>query len=338
MAKAASPTALDPAMRIAVLHGKDAYLQTELTRRFRAALRERFGEIEEVSFDGGATSLATVLDEVRSFGLLQTHKLVIVDNADQLVSGEERRRHLERYAAAPMDESTLLLRASTWRPGNLDKAIEKAGGGIVKCEPPSEDRAIDFCLRRSPKQHGVPIDEDAATLLVDRIGSDLARLDGELGKLAASVCDRPEPRITRDDVVELCGTSREEQSWIIQDALLSGRPEVALAKLRELIDVSQVEPQTLVWSTVEVARKVHDASRLLAAGESEPVVSKALKLWGSTQGPILRVARSIKPEIAARLLDAAISIDLGVRRGVTRSLERTLEGFSVRMADTFRSR
>lgn len=338
MAKAASPTALDASMRIAVLHGKDAYLQTELARRFRQALRERFGEIEEVSFDGGATSLATVLDEVRSFGLMQLHKLVVVDQADQLVAGEERRRHLERYAAAPMQESTLLLRASTWRPGNLDKAIEKSGGGIVKCDPPSEDRAIDFCLRRSPKQHGVPIDAAAAGLLVDRIGADLARLDGELAKLAASVCDRPEPRITRDDVVLLCGTSREEQSWIIQDALLSGRPEVALAKLRELIDVSQVEAQPLVWSTVEVARKVHDASRLLARGESEPAVSKALKLWGSTQGPILRVARAIKPEVAARLLDAALAIDLGVRRGVTRSIERTLEGFSVRMADTFRSR
>ena len=338
MAKAASPTALDPAMRIAVLHGKDVYLQTELTRRFRQALKERFGEIEEVSFDGGAATLATVLDEVRSFGLMQLHKLVVVENADQLVSGEERRRHLERYAAAPMAESTLLLRASTWRPGNLDKAIEKSGGGIVKCEPPSEDRAIDFCLRRAPKQHGVPIDEDAADLLVERIGADLARLDGELGKLAAAVCDRPEPRIRRDDVASLCGASREEQSWIIQDALLSGRPDVAVAKLRELIDISQVEPQSLVWSTVEIARKVHDASRMLARGESEMAVSKALKLWGSTQGPILRVARSIRPETAARLLDAALAIDLGVRRGVTRSLERTLEGFAVRMADTFRSR
>jgi DNA polymerase-3 subunit delta len=338
MAKAATSTALDPGMRIAVLHGKDAYLQTELTRRFRQGLREKFGEIEEVSFDGGATGLANVLDEVRSYGLLQVHKLVVVDQADQLVAGEDRRRHLERYAAAPMAESTLLLRATTWRPGNLDKAIEKAGGGIVKCEPPGEDRAIDFCLRRAPKQHGVPIDEDAATLLVERIGADLARLDGELGKLAAAVCDRPEPRIGRADVAALCGASREEQSWIIQDALLSGRPEVALAKLRELIDVSQVEPQTLVWSTVEVARKVHDASRLLARGEPEMAVSKALKLWGSTQGPILRAARSIRPEVAARLLDAALAIDLGVRRGVTRSLERTLEGFSVRMADTLRSR
>ena len=338
MAKSASPTALDPGMRIAVLHGKDAYLQTELARRFRQGLRERFGDIEEVSFDGGSTSVATVLDEVRSFGLRQIHKLVIVDNADQLVAGEERRRHLERYAASPMEESTLLLRASTWRPGNLDKAIEKSGGGIVKCEPPSEDRAIDFCLRRSPKQHGVPIDDDAARLLVERIGADLARLDGELGKLAAAVCDRPEPRIGRDDVAALCGASREEQSWIIQDALLSGRPEIALAKLRELIDVSQVEPQMLVWSTVEVARKVHDASRMFARGEPDMAVSKALKLWGSTQGPILRVARSIRPEIAARLLDAALAIDLGVRRGLTRSLERTLEGFSVRMTDTFRSR
>jgi len=338
VAKTASASSLDPAMRIAVLHGKDAYLQTELTRRFREALRARFGEFDEISFDGGSVSLATLLDELRSYGLMQVHKLVILDGADQFVGVEERRRALERYAAAPMEESTLLLRATTWRPGNLDKLIEKGGGAIVKCEPPTEEKAIDFCLRRCPKRHGLPIDDDAAALLVERIGADLARLDGELGKLAASVCDRPDPRITRADVVEMCGVGREEQAWLIQDALLTGKADVAIRKLRELLEISQVPEQLVVWSTVELVRKIHDASRLLARGESEMAVGKALRLWGASQGPILRAARRVRPEVAAGLLDAAIGLDLGVRRGRTRNLPRTLEGFTVRLTDSLGSR
>jgi DNA polymerase-3 subunit delta len=336
MAKSAAPALFDASMRVCVLHGKDSYLQTEHLKRLRQALEAKFGGFDEFSFDGATASLATVLDELRSWGLVQSHKLVVVNNADAFLGVEERRRAVERYVEDLMADATLLLRANTWRPGNLDKLIEKAGGGIIKCEPPDDEKAEAFCERRAAKHHGIPIDDDAAKLLVDRIGNDLARLDSELGKLAATVCDRPDARITRADVAEMVGVSREEQAWVIQDALLTGKPEVALRTLRELLDVAQVEEQMIVWSMTEISRKIHDASRLFAQGEPDFAVSKALKLWGSTQAPILRLGRALAPSVAARLLDAAIGIDINVRRGVTRDLRRRLQGFSVEMTDTFR--
>ncbi len=333
MAKAAAAM-LDASMRVAVLHGKDSYLLAEHAKRLRKALEEKFGGFDEFTFDGATASLAAVLDELRSWGLIQTHKLVVVDNADEFLKVEERRRALERYAEEPMQDATLLLRANAWRPGNLDKLIAAGGGGIIKCEPPDDEKAEEFCDRRAAKQHGVPIDRDAAELLVERIGPDLARLDSELGKLAATVCDRPSPRITRADVADLVGVGREEQAWAIQDALLTGDAEQALTKLRELLEISQAPEQLVVWSTVELARKIHDASRLLAQGEADFAVGKALKLWGPAQAAILKAGRRIPPATAARLLESAIGLDLGVRRGITKDLPRRLQGFAVELTDS----
>ncbi|MBL9121858.1 MAG: DNA polymerase III subunit delta [Phycisphaerae bacterium] len=334
MAKAASaPHALDASMRVAVLHGKDSYLLTEHLKRYRKALDEKFGSIEEFTFDGATASLSNVLDELRSWGLMGGHKLVVLDNADEFLRVEERRRAIERYVEEPMADASLLMRASTWRPGNLDKGIAKAGGGIIKCEPPDDDKAEDFCEKRCPKQWGVPIDREAAELLVERIGPDLARLDTELGKLAATVCDRPEPRITRKDVAEMVGVGREEQAWLIQDALLTGDPQQALTKLRDLLEVSQAPEQMVIWSMVELARKLHDAARLLSQGEPDFAVGKTLKLWGPAQALILKAARRLSPQRAEELFRTAVGIDVGIRRGVTRDVPRRLQSFTVELTD-----
>ncbi|MDZ4754364.1 MAG: DNA polymerase III subunit delta [Phycisphaerae bacterium] len=333
MAKAATPAALDAGMRLVILHGKDAYLLTEHMKRLRAALEAKFGAIEEFTVDGASASLAQVLDELRSWGLMGGHKLVVLNNADEFLRGDERRRAMERYADEPMQDATLLMRAGTWRPGNLDKIVLKGGGGILKCDPPDESKARDFCVRRATKQHGIAIDGDAAELLVERIGPDLARLDTELGKLAATVCDRTDPRIARGDVADMVGVSKEEQAWLIQDALLTGNARIAVEKLRELLEVSQAPEQMIVWSTVELVRKLHDGARMAAQGESDGAIGKALRLWGPSQGPILRAARRIPPRRAAELLEAAIGIDLSVRRGITRDLPRRLQSFTVELAE-----
>ncbi len=320
-------------MRVAALHGKDAYLLTEHLKRYRKALEEKFERLDEFVLDGATVQVAALLDELRSWGLMGGHKLVILESADDFLKVEERRRALERYVEEPMNDASLLLRAGTWRPGNLDKMIAKIGGAIIKCEPPDDDRAEDFCERRAPKQWGVPMDRAAAELLVERIGPDLARLDTEIGKLAATVCDRPEPRITREDVAAMVGVGREEQAWLIQDALLTGRPEVALTKLRDLLEVSQAPEQMVIWSMVELARKLHDASRLLRQGESEQSVSRSLKLWGPAAQAITGAARRLSPQRAEELFRSAVGIDVGIRRGITRDVPRRLQSFAVELTE-----
>ena len=116
---------LDATMRIVVLHGKEPFLIGEGTARLADALRAAFGSIAKFSLEGETAELAAVLDELRSFALFEPHKLVVVDNADKFVSGDQRRRALEAYAQNPTEQATLLLRSEGWRPGKFDKLVAK---------------------------------------------------------------------------------------------------------------------------------------------------------------------------------------------------------------------
>lgn len=330
-------------MRIIVLHGKEPFLLTERTRQLAEALREAYGEIEQFSFDGETTTIADVLDELRSYGLIQRHKLVILEKADEFLAekdpprsgaGTRARRLLEQYAESPMPEATLLMRADTWRPGKLDKLIAKAGG-VFKIEPPTLEKAMSWCDARVRKRYDTTIEPAASERLVALIGADLGRLDTELAKLAAFA--GPGRAITSADVAELVGLSREEKAWAIQSAVTSGDVRRALVLLHELLDISRQPQELVTWSMCDVLRKLHAASQMLRQGVPEGAIRSQLRLFGDSQGTIMALARANEPAIFARLFDRAIRTDQGNKSGLGEPV-RSLEALTVTLADSMSHR
>jgi DNA polymerase III delta subunit len=242
---------------------------------------------------------------------------------------------MERYAEDPQRESTLLLRAGArWNPGKFDKLVEAGGGAVLKCEAPGEQEAVRWCGVRAERRHGTQLAPGAAELLVEKIGTDLARLDSELGKLAAAAGEgKP---VTRPLVAEFVGLSREEAAWELQSVLLREGPRAALEKLGELVRVSGVPDVMVGWSVADVLRKVHDAARLLAAGEQEFAVAKQLRLWGDSQSLVCRAARALGPRRAARLLDEAMRTDMRMKSGLSSDGVRTCEALVVKVSEGLR--
>lgn len=339
---AKSADALSASTRLAILHGPERFLQDLHITRLREALDKAHGGGDAVQvsrFDGASgqggppATVADILDECRSMGLMSSFKLVVVDNADQLLKAAEdeegaapaataapRRGHksnrelMESYAADPSDAATLVLRADTWRPGKLDKAVEKLGprGAIMKCEPPSPADAMKWARERCQKRYNATLTPEAATLLVENLGPELGRIDAELGKLALAEPGKP---ISVELVRQFVGMSREEEFWRIEQSLLSGDPAVALGHLREMIEVSRHDPIPLNWAFVNLAKKLHGLSRGTAQGENPRSLMGTLKIWGAPDQveQLLRSAKALKPARAAALLQAAVENDVKLK-------------------------
>jgi DNA polymerase III delta subunit len=314
-----APSAAD---RVVLLAGPEVLLRQEATDALRAALAEAHGQIDVVRFDGETAPIGDVLDECRSFGLLAGHKLVVVDNADALVRGDDNKPILSRYIDSPCEGATLVLRSASWRSPNLEKQIA-AAGTVVECKAPGNPRdGVAWVTARAKAAHRAAIEPDAAMMLVDLVGLDLARLDGELGKLATGAGTRP---ISVGLVGELVGRSREEDLWSIQRELLSGSAERALGHLRRLLDLGARDANIPVsFACCDLARKLALAAGALADGANEGQAASAAKLWGESRGPILSAARRAGPAGARRLLRAAVRADVAQKSGLGRP-DRVLE-------------
>jgi len=338
---------------VAVLHGPEQFLIAQHTRDLRDALTRKHAEIDVFTFDGGSVSPAEVLDECRSMGLMMRHKLVMIDNVEKFLSesddeadavpkGPSRRgapasrsarELMESYAKQPESGATLLLRANVWRPGNLDKAIIAGGGVIVKCEKIGIDAALSWAMARAPKALGVALAPDAAELMIEELGNDLARISSELDKLAIAARARPSeggaaPAITIDLVRHLVGASRQDDAWSMQSELLAGSMPGALGALRARLDLSRMSPVLLGVAYIDLARKLSRASIAASLGKRDNEIAGEAGLWGAASGPIVSVAKRLPPPAAAALLREAIRADERQKSG-DGDPEHILEGLTV---------
>ncbi|MEX2671626.1 MAG: DNA polymerase III subunit delta [Phycisphaeraceae bacterium] len=318
-------------MRLLVLHGSDEMLKQIRLHELRAALTEACGEVETFNFEGKTAPLAEVLDELRGYSLMQTYKLVLVDDADQFV--KTHRDALERYAEHPVDHATLVLRSGTWNRGNLDKRIAQHGA-IIKCDAPSPAEAKAWLIARARKEHQATITPAGAEALVDRLGPRLMQLDSELGKLALMV--EPGSAIEPALVREVVGRSSEEQAWAVQEVALQAiqqrDPGPLIAKLRELIDVANQPEQLVSYFLADLMRKLNIAWMLRQAGVPEAAAAKQLKLWGPRQALLFGALRQMSPHRVMALFDEVLQADRRAKSGLGEPV-RNLECFSIHLTD-----
>lgn len=321
-ATATQDQGVDARWRVVLLAGKEIYLHAAWTKQIRQALEEAHGGVDVVLYDGATARPAEVLDDCRSMGLMQPYRLVIVDQADQFVK-EDSRPIVERYAQAPSETATLVLRAEKWNKGKLDAMIESCGS-ILACDPPANARAW---LADHAKRAGIRISPEAIGLLLDRVGDDLGRLHGELEKLSLAAGDLGGD-ITESLVAEMVGATREEDLWKNQSRLLSRDPNIALGHLHMLLDRSPREAAVPVaYMCMDLARKIHGCSRGMRQGIPPGVLSKDLRLWGAEA--IFDIARAADPDKAGEVFAQAVGVDHRQKTGVG-DASRALEVLTLR--------
>lgn len=336
MAKAASkkPGTLDATVRVLILHGPEQMLQRERLAELRHAMQQAHGEVETLHFDGESATLADVLDELRSFGLMQQYKIVIVDKAESFVS--THRAALERYAEGPVDHATLVLKSDTWRAGNLDKKVAKVGAK-VECKPLTTAAATAWLVKHAADTYQRKLERQAAGMLVAHIGCSLMRLDSELGKLVLLVeADQP---ITRELIEQVVGRGSDDAAYVVQDAVLNSlmarqhRAGVAIAGVHEVIDIAGQPAVLVAYFIADLVRKLNEAWHMKAQGMTEGTIAKDLKLWGERQRTFMQVLRKLDEPTLAMLFDRITELDRRAKSGFGETV-RNLECFCVELADT----
>lgn len=311
------------APRIALLKGPETLLRDEHTDSIRAELAKEHGDIDTVRLDGGSAALADVLDECRSFGLMAPYKLVIVDDADELCAAEDRREVLIRYAHAPSEAATLVLRAGPFNFPKLEKAIA-AAGVLLPCAVETVKDLGAWITRRAKQHHKAAIEPDAVALLTERHRDSLAKIDAELAKLAGAAAGKP---ITAALARELGGGHREMDPFKIQAALLSGDPTTTLRGIRDVLDNARTQASIPVGiAALQTAVNLHE---MALTGRS--------KAWGDTAALLGRYRGKLHPIDAKALLNVALTVDVHNKSGVGDPV-RNLEMLALRFAETLAGR
>lgn len=222
------------------LVGSDLFFQLEKLREILASLPP---DVQRLDVEGETAQLADVLDELRSFSMFSSSKIVIVRQADEFIS--RYRESLEQYVAKPAPDSVLVLRVASL-PGNqrIHKLIA-AHGQVHDCNPPKD--VAGWIAQRAKTAHKLTMKPDAARFLADLVGNDLGRLDNELAKLAL----QNEGAVDATAIQTSVSFQREQEMWDLTNAIGMGNVAEALRRWRHLIQMdSSAEFRAITWLTM----------------------------------------------------------------------------------------
>ena len=292
-----------------LLWGEDEYIKAETARRTVEAYVPKSERSFAVShLVGGQTDAAEILAAAQAVPLLGNRTAVVVHDASRLAAA-----HKTRLATAfdRIEAPALLLLIG---PDQLDKRTKfykwfADAGRAVACHPLTPAHAdpyVEKCLA----DLGATISSDGKAMLLAHVGPDAGRLKHETAKLVLYAAPRQE--ITRDDVAEVTGESREFAVEALIDAQLGRDLPRALHVARGLVTAGS-DAASLIGRLI---MHYFDLLRVLKAGPAPP-----WKLAGALRMPTARVeqlslwAKIADVERVGRVLEHLADADLLVKSG-----------------------
>jgi DNA polymerase-3 subunit delta len=294
------------------LVGADSFLQLQ---HLAEIVKLAGKDAQRIDLDGERAELAEVLDEVRCFAMFGGGKVVSVQNADAFIT--RFRGQLEDYVAHPSDSATLVLRLESLpATQRIYKAIVKTGA-IEKCEAPKD--LPRWIIDRARSAHQLTVQPDAARLLADFVGDDLARLDNELAKLALTVNDG---KVRPQDVAAGVAFQREQALSEMVNALAAGKPAEAVQRWRRLLQSdSSTEFRAVTWLAIWLTN-VRKALAMKRSGMQAAAITSALRIWPrEMQQPFMETAIALGEKGVARAIDLLAELDQQSKSGVGNAAE-----------------
>jgi DNA polymerase-3 subunit delta len=299
------------------LVGEDVFLQLQMLRELLALAPEG---VQRIDADGETAELADVLDELRSFAMFSSAKMVIVRASDTFIS--RFRESLEKYVASPADNSTLVLRVAALRKDTRIYKLIASHGQVHDCTPPND--VVRWIIDRAKHAHQLSIGPEPAGVLADLVGEDLGRLDNELAKLALQT----DGRVDAESISRTVAFQREQEMWDMTNEVASGNVTEALRRWRQLVQLdSSAEYRAVTWLTMWL-EKVRKALALKRAGKRDYDIGQGAKIFpASMVAPFLKTASAIGESRVAGLIDLLSEIDYRSKSGLgemTANVERFL--------------
>ncbi len=229
-----------------VLHGDDFLVRQALKRLAAETGHEELLEGNRHLLDGRQVKAAELLANCNALPFMDSGRMVVVQG---LLATQERRPGRGRgarsaTASGPSDGWRELAQAVPAMPDTtllvfLDGPLAETNPLLRLLRPMAQiqelgapaGEALARWIRQSAQERGASISPAAIRSLADLVGNDLRTLDQELEKLSLYATGRG---IEEQDVKELVSQVREANIFAAVDAMIDGKPALALRLLHQL--------------------------------------------------------------------------------------------------------
>ena len=291
-----------------LLFGPEDYLRERAARAVAdAALKDSpLREFNESSFSLASADVQQAIAAAEQLPMMAPRRVVRVTDFSKLREADEEA--LLRYLARPAETSTVIFSADDLdKRRRLSKTLLDACASVEFAELKDSEAAA--WAKSRLRELNAEADERTLRQVIALAGTQVRRLDAELGKLAAAAL--PSGRVSMEMVDALVGRSRELSNFELTDHLVARDRRRALETLRRLLD-DGAEPVMLIGLLASSYHRLALAKELMARGAPKEEVFRVVAIPYSKREEFLATARRADPEELAarirRIADADLSL------------------------------
>jgi DNA polymerase-3 subunit delta len=159
-------------------------------------------------------------------------------------------------------------------PKALAEAVGHAGGEVLRYDAPKA-RELPGRLVAEAASRGFRLDQDAARMLVDRLGENTMRLVTEIERL--SVWAGPDGEVSAVDLEAMVADTSEEATWAVSDAIVV-RDRAAAVGAAERLNAQGAALTSIVYQAARRLRDAHLAAMELERGIPPKEVESKLRM------------------------------------------------------------
>ena len=226
------------------------------------------GAVSPDVFSAAKSSLAKIIDALKTPSMLTPWRCVVVEEADEF--DKKDWEAFKNFSIPP--KATLILIAEKLTATVLGKLGPQVS--VVECKN-LYPRQVAGWINMTARDLGVPISQEAASFLVDCVGTDLGTLSQTLEMLLLYVGSRK--IIQLEDVEVVAARSAQKNVFELTNAMGGKNPAQATKCLETILDQGE-EPLRILGMIARHFRLLATAQEILAGsgGQMGPDFSKKL--------------------------------------------------------------
>ena len=285
---------------VALLHGLEPFLLEEAVTQVTRSLFPEGGDLTlcRETFDARDADADSIVRSALMLPWASARRLVVATGVEAL--GIRQGEPLAAYVRAPNPTTVLLLLSGQSLVSSHWLAQTVPAAWIVPVPVPT-GRQLTAWLRARARVDGLELDEDAADLLIELSGNDLARLRGEVQK--AALAGGPDNRRVSVALVRaVVGEHRLRHIFDLTRAMAAGDTASALWLLELLLNSGE-EPLGVLAMLGRETRALWQAADAVRRGRRDDEIARMLRRPPAAATAVIERARGMASGVPARLLE-----------------------------------
>ena len=294
--------------QVYILYGEEAYLRSQYKDKLKNALLDGGDPMNLHYFEGKDVKPGEVIDLAETMPFLAQRRVILLENSGLFAKGGEE---LAAYLGEPSDTAFFVfIEPSVDKRSKLYKAATARGRAI---EFQMQDETV---LKRWVlgflKKENKNITERDLNLFLDKTGSDMENIRGELEKLLCYCLERDV--VTAQDIEAVCTRQVTSQIFDMINAVAERRQKAAMELYYDLLTLKE-PPMRILFLITRQFNMLLQVKELKNKGYDANTIGEKVGLAGFIARKYVAQAAKFKEADLRRALSDCVETEEAVKTG-----------------------